>query len=71
MILNIHSDASFLSVKNGRSRAFGHFFLGWIPQDREAIKLDGAIFMLCTILNFVAAAAVEAEVGVLFMCVQE
>ena len=28
MILNIHSDASYLLEKNARSRAAGHFFLG-------------------------------------------
>ena len=35
MILNIHSDASYLSVRNGRSRACGHFPLGWMPKDTE------------------------------------
>ena len=29
MILNIHSNASYLLVKNGRSRAAGHFF-SWL-----------------------------------------
>ena len=71
MILNIHSDASYLSVRSGRSRACGHFFLGWMPKDGEAIRLNGAIFTLCTILKFVAASAAEAELGALFMCVQE
>ena len=37
MILNIHLDASYLSVRSGRSRACGHFFLGWMPKDGEAI----------------------------------
>ena len=37
MILNIHSDASYLSVRNGRSRACGHFFLGWMPRDGKEI----------------------------------
>ena len=31
MILNNHSDASYLSASRGRSRAGGHFFLGWLP----------------------------------------
>ena len=71
MILNIHSDASYLSVSKGRSRASGHFFLGWMPKDGEAIKLNGSIFTLCAILKFVAASAAEAELGALFMCIQE
>jgi hypothetical protein len=29
MILNIHSDASYLSKANAHSRACGHFFMGW------------------------------------------
>ena len=69
MILNVHSDTSYLSVRNGRSRACDHFFLGWMPKDGEAIRLNVAIFTLCTILKFVAASAAEAEVGALFMCV--
>ena len=71
VILNIHLDASYLSVKNGRSSACNHFFLGWMPKDGEAIELNGEIFTLCTILKFVAASAAEAELGARFMCVQE
>ena len=70
MILNIHSDASYLSVRNARSRAGGHFFLGWMPKNGEDIKLNGAIFTLSTILKFVAASAAEAELGALFLCVK-
>ena len=33
MILNIHLDASCLSVSNGRSRACGPFFLGLMPKN--------------------------------------
>ena len=41
MILNIHSDASYLSVKDARSRAGGHFFLGkrWKRYQIEWIHL--------------------------------
>ncbi len=31
MILNIHSDASYLTEPKSRSRASGQFFLGWLP----------------------------------------
>ena len=34
MILNVHSDASYLSAGNARSRAGGYFFLGSLPQHK-------------------------------------
>jgi hypothetical protein len=71
MILNIHADASYLSARDAKSRASSHFFLGWIPRDNQPIRLDGAIFTLCTILKFVAASAADAELGALFMCAKE
>jgi hypothetical protein len=33
MIMNIHSDASYLSETGARSRACGHFFMGWMPKN--------------------------------------
>ena len=71
MILNIHSDASYLSEKNAKSRVAGHFFLGSLPRDGEPIKLNGAIFTLCGILRFVVASAAEAELGALFQNCKE
>jgi hypothetical protein len=50
MVMNIHSDASYLSAPNSRSRACGHFFLGWLPVDGEPIRLNGAFHMLYSIL---------------------
>jgi hypothetical protein len=67
MVLNVHSDASYLSVKNARSRAAGWFFLGSVPKDRQPIRLNGAVDVLCTVLKFVAASAAEAELGALFL----
>jgi hypothetical protein len=71
MILNIHSDASYLSARGAKSRASGHFFLGWQPRDNQPIQLNGAFFTLYAILRFVAASAAEAELGAPFMCVKE
>ena len=71
MVLNIHSDASYLSEPNTRSRACGHFFLGWMPIDGEPIKLNGAFFTLCAILKFVVSSAAEAELGALFLNCKE
>jgi hypothetical protein len=51
MILNVHSDASYLSAPKARSRAGGYFFLGSIPRDAEPIIINGAIHITCTILK--------------------
>jgi hypothetical protein len=67
MILNIHSDASYLSETRARSRIAGYFFLGSTPADNQPITLNGAIFTLCGILKIVVASAAEAELGALFM----
>ena len=67
MVLNIHSDASYLTAPKARSRAGGHFFLGSIPKDSCPIRLNGAIMTQCAILKCVAASAAEAELGTLFL----
>ena len=71
MILNIHSDASYLSERNARSRASGHFFLGWLPRPGEPIRLNSGIHTSCNILKFVAASVAEAELGALFLNVKQ
>jgi hypothetical protein len=71
MILNVHSDASYLSENESHSRVCGHFFMGWSPKDGDLIKLNGVFFTLCTILGFVVASAAEAELGALFLNCKE
>jgi hypothetical protein len=71
MILNVHSDVSYLSAPCAPSRAGYHFFLGRLPVDSDPIKLNGAIHITCTILKLVAALAAEAELGALFLNAQE
>ena len=71
MILNVHSDASYLTASRGRSRAGGYFFLGSIPRDGHPIKLNGNVAITCAILKRVAASAAEAELGALFVNVQD
>jgi hypothetical protein len=66
MIMNIHSDASYLSETKARSRACGHFFTGWMPKTGEPIKINGAFYVNATILKFVVVSAAEAELGTLF-----
>ena len=43
MVLNVYSDASYLTAPKARNRAGGHFFLGSIPKDGCPIRLNGAI----------------------------
>jgi hypothetical protein len=71
MVLNVHSDASYLSASNARSRAGGYFFLGSIPRDDSPIITNGAIHITCTILKLVAASAAEAELGAFFLNAQD
>ena len=71
MILQIHTDASYLSEPKARSRAAGHYFLEWLPQTNQPIRLNGAIHMLCTVLKFVASSAAEAELGALFLNIKQ
>jgi hypothetical protein len=71
MILQVHSDASYINEPEARSTAGGHYFLGHLPRDHYPIRLNGAIYSLCTILKHVAASAAEAELGALFRNTQE
>ncbi len=69
--MNVHSNASYLSELNARSRACGHFFMGWSPKDGDSIKLNGNFFTLCAILHFVVASTAEAKLGALFLNCKE
>ena len=71
IILDIHSDASYLSANNAKSRASGHFFLSSVPKDGEPITLNCEIFILCTILKNLASSAAESELSAIFMNVKE
>ena len=67
MILNVHSDAYYLSAIYARSRSAGHLFLGRKPHDKHPKQLNGAILTLCHTLKFVAALTEEAELGALLL----
>ena len=71
MILNIHSDALYLSESRARSRIAGEFFMGSVPVNGRPIKLNGAIFIMCGILKCVVASAAEAELAALFINAKE
>jgi hypothetical protein len=67
MILNIHSNALYLSKLNTHSLACRHFFMGWKPDPTKPIKLNGTFFILCAILRFVVVSTAEAKLGALFL----
>lgn len=71
IILNLHSDASFQSASRARSGAGGYFFRVDLPEDNKPIKLNSAIYVLCSIPKLVAVSATEAELGALFFNTQE
>jgi hypothetical protein len=66
MVLNIHSDASYLSESGAQSCACGHFFMGWMPHNGEPVKLNRAFYTSSSMMRFVVASAAEAELGALF-----
>eukprot|EP00957_Ditylum_brightwellii_P028790 2175125-Ditylum_brightwellii.AAC.1 len=71
MVLNIHSDASYLSKSHAQSTAGSHFFLGSVPQTNQPIVINGAIHTLCKIIKHVAASTAEAELGGVFLNAQQ
>ena len=70
-IINVHSNAYNLSEKYAQIRATGHFFLGWTPKDSNPAHLNGAIFIIYTILKFIAVSAAKAKLDALFLDVKK
>jgi hypothetical protein len=71
MVLNIHSDASYLSEPQARSRLGGTYFMGSLPKDGKPIQINGPIQIHASICKFVVTSAAEAELGALFYNIQE
>jgi hypothetical protein len=68
MILHIHSDASYLSVSNARSRLGGLFFC--CDKSPQADNLNGSILNVASVIKNVVASAAESEVGACFQNAQ-
>jgi hypothetical protein len=68
MILHIHSDASYLSVSNARSRLGGLFFSGDKPPLEDT--LNGSILNVASVIKNVVTSAAESEVGACFQNAQ-
>ena len=64
MALAIHSDGSYLSEANARSRAGGHMFMA---SNEEIPKNNGAVLNISQIIRAVMSSAAEAELGALFI----
>jgi hypothetical protein len=64
MVLHIHSDASYLSVSNARSRLGGLFFLGNNSPERETLNVS--ILNIAAVIKNVVASAAESEFGACF-----
>ena len=71
MVLNIHSDASYLSEPKAQSRLAGFYLLGSVSQKGKNIKMNGNIFVACGILRIVVCSAAEAELGALFLNIKK
>jgi hypothetical protein len=65
MILHIHSDASYLSENEAKSRAGGFFYMGNTTKNEKKIT-DGAILIFSKVLKHVMSSAAEAEIGEVF-----
>jgi hypothetical protein len=68
MVLAAHSDASYLSKPNARSRAGGHFFLS---SDRTIPQNNGAVLNIAHIIKHVMSSETEAELAGLYIMARE
>ena len=71
MILHIHSDGSYLSAPQSRSRVGGYFYLSSTTPNPASCAHNGAIYVLSRILKRVLASADEVEIGATFTNAQE
>jgi hypothetical protein len=70
MILNIHSDASYLSEREAMRRAGGFFYIG-SNTDKDNILTNGVTLIIITVLKHLMSLAAEAEIGALFLNAKE
>ena len=67
MILQIYSDAAYLVAPNACSLVGGYYFLG----TNNRTQFNALVLLLAHIIKNVMASAAEAEIGSLYMSVQE
>ena len=76
MKLWVHSDASYLSEPKARSRAGGFFYLSSAPNypvdsSSPSPPNNGAILVMCKIIDAIMSSAQEAETGAAFINTRE
>jgi hypothetical protein len=70
MILHIHSDASYLSENEAKSRAGGFFYMGSNNKTNKK-PTNGAILIISKVLKHVMSSAAQAEIGAVFTNAKE
>jgi hypothetical protein len=70
MILHFHSDASYLSENEAKSRAWGFFYMGKNNKSDKNLT-NGAILIISKVLKNVMSSASEAEIGEVFINAKE
>jgi hypothetical protein len=70
MILHIHSDTSYLSENEAKSRAGGFFYMGNTTKNDKKLT-NGAILIVSKVLKHVMSSAAEAEIGAVFINAKE
>jgi hypothetical protein len=68
MVLAVHSNASYLSEPEARSRVGGHFFLS---SDTTIPPKNGAVLNIAHIIKNVMSSATEAELAGLYIMTRE
>jgi hypothetical protein len=64
MVLQVSSNASYLSEPEAHSRTGGHFYL--CNNDGRQQQINGPILFLSSIIKHVVSSAVKAKVGSIF-----
>jgi hypothetical protein len=70
MILHIHSDASYLSENEAKSRAGVFFYMGNTTKHDKKLT-NGAILIVSKVLKHVMSSAKEVEIGAVFINAKE
>jgi hypothetical protein len=72
MLLHVHSDGSYLSAPEARSRAGGHHFLGNQPGTQQPTFTNGPLHNSAKLVRGVMSSTAKCEVGaLLFMNTKE
>jgi len=71
MHLAVHSDASYLSAPNARSRAGGYFYLSERDDTNKNPPINAPVHAECKIMKHVLSSATEAEIGAIFLNCQQ